>query len=54
MISDSVLAAVCDVASQAGQVILEIYDQAYEIIEKADGSPAVSDPHLTLPPPPYV
>ena len=38
MISDSLLAAVCDVALQAGQMILEIYDQAYEVIEKADGS----------------
>ena len=45
MISDSVLAAVCDVASQAGQVILEIYDQAYEVIEKADGSPVTVADH---------
>ena len=45
MISDSVLAAVCDVASQAGRVILEIYDQAYEVIEKADGSPVTVADH---------
>ena len=45
MISDSLLAAVCDVALQAGQVILEIYDQAYEVIEKADGSPVTVADH---------
>ena len=45
MISDSLSVAVCEVASQAGQVILEIYDQAYEVIEKADGSPVTVADH---------
>ena len=45
MTSDSVLAAVCGVASQAGQVILEIYDQDYEVNEKADGSPVTAADH---------
>jgi len=45
MISDSLSVAVCEVASQAGRVILEIYDQAYEVIEKADGSPVTVADH---------
>ena len=45
MISDSLSVAVCEVASQAGQVILVIYDQAYEVIEKADGSPVTVADH---------